>query len=270
MKSHKVLAPALAAVSFMVFACQAVTLQTFKPIRGSGKITSQDRPVSDFDQVSLDGIGNLTIVQGDEESLVVEADDNLMEYIVTEVRGRTLHIGIKESMELLPSQPIQYQLALKQIISLTTSGLGRVSAESLNSNELKIELSGAGDVGLGNLRVESFALNMSGLGNVSIGSLNGERLAVDMSGAGNCQVNGGQVDNQTIDISGAGSYLAPDLQSKVANLHTSGAGKIILWVTDALDVELSGIGNVEYYGTPTVTQEISGIGSVKGLGDKSQ
>jgi len=61
--------------------------------RGSGKITTQSRDVSGFDQVSLGGSGELTITQGDKDSLTIEAEDNVMRRIETEVKGDTLFIS---------------------------------------------------------------------------------------------------------------------------------------------------------------------------------
>jgi len=64
-------------------------------IRGSGDVIEETREISDFDRVSLDGIGEIILTQGDTTSLVVEAEDNLMQYIRTSVRGDELTIDIK-------------------------------------------------------------------------------------------------------------------------------------------------------------------------------
>ena len=55
-------------------------------IQGSGDVITESREVSGFDSVSHTGIGQVIIVQGDEESLNIKADDKLMEYKTTEVR----------------------------------------------------------------------------------------------------------------------------------------------------------------------------------------
>ena len=68
-------------------------------VRGSGNVISETRSVANFENVSLSGIGTLYIIEGDEESLEIEAEDNLLEHIETEVRGRTLEIKIEEPLE---------------------------------------------------------------------------------------------------------------------------------------------------------------------------
>ena len=62
-------------------------------IQGSGDVITESRDVSGFDSVSLSGIGRVIITQGDDESLTIETDDNLMKYITSEVRDGTLELG---------------------------------------------------------------------------------------------------------------------------------------------------------------------------------
>jgi hypothetical protein len=79
---------------------------------GSGKIITENRDVSGFDKVDLQSIGNLTIVQGTEESLTIKADDNLLPYITTEVFNGTLEIGMKPNLSFNPTQSIEYELVV--------------------------------------------------------------------------------------------------------------------------------------------------------------
>ena len=46
---------------------------------GSGDVISESREVSDFNRVVFGGVGELQLTQGDQESLTVTADDNLLE-----------------------------------------------------------------------------------------------------------------------------------------------------------------------------------------------
>jgi hypothetical protein len=220
----------------------------FKSVRGSGNVITETRQVSGFERVSLSGVGELTLTQADQESLEVDAEDNLIPYIKTEVRGNTLYIEIDpDRVTIRPTKPILYRLAMKEIRGIDVSGAGSVQA---------------GDIQTDNLDVDS-----SGVGKVELGMLQADKLAVSISGAGGLEVAGGKVERLKIEISGAGAYKAPDLQSQVADILISGAGNAKLWVADSLDVMLSGAGSIEYYGQPSVTQEVSGVGGVKSLGE---
>ena len=55
-------------------------------IQGSGNVTSESRNVSNFNEVELQGIGNLTVQQTGSESLTIEAEENIIPYLKTEVQ----------------------------------------------------------------------------------------------------------------------------------------------------------------------------------------
>ena len=62
-------------------------------IQGSGKVVSESRQVSGFEKLDLALDGEVILTQGEAEMLTIEAQENLLRYIVTEVRGGTLWIG---------------------------------------------------------------------------------------------------------------------------------------------------------------------------------
>lgn len=214
--------------------------------QGSGVVITQTRQVSDFNRVSLNGIGDLTLVQGDRESLQIEAEDNVIKNITTEVRDGTLYIGF-ERKTILPTKPVKFFLTMRDIKDLETKGVSNIKAESVQTDQLHV--------------------GISGTGNIDIEDLSANSLEISISGAGNFNT-GGQVDRQEINLSGAGNFNGEDLQSKTARVTITGLGKVTLWVTENLDVTISGTGGVDYYGEPQVSQQISGLGKVNHLGSK--
>ena len=224
-------------------------------IRGSGDIILENREVSGFDQIEMSGAGRIIITQGDVESLSIETDDNLMEYIRTEVRGDTLEIDFSEDIILSRGG--------RDVLEPSDGFVFRISVIDLES----VSVSGAADIKAEKLKVGNFEINFSGAGDIRVDDLNAERLVVNISGAGNVNLAGG-VDSQEINLSGAGRYRASDLESQDASVVISGVGGAELWVSDALDVVISGVGSMEYYGEPSVNQQISGLGRIQGLGDK--
>ena len=214
-------------------------------VRGSGNIQTETRRVSGFQSVDLNGIGTLNIVQGDKESLEITTDDNLLEYIQSEVSGKNLRLGIKDYVNLQPTDDVVYQLTVIDLNSVETSGLGDVQIQSLGTGDLQLGISGAGNINIGDLTADTLALGISGLGNVELA---------------------GRVSDQKIKISGAGNYKAGDLFSRVADIKISGTGSAKVWAADKLNVDLSGMGSVDYYGDPILNMDISGMGKVNSLG----
>src|SRR5918998_1436697 len=89
------LRPILLGLSLLVVLLAAAACQAGPSnlLTGSGTVRSEARPVGAFDEVELAGVGTLTITQGPQESLTIEAEDNLLPQIRGEVRGRRLVLG---------------------------------------------------------------------------------------------------------------------------------------------------------------------------------
>jgi len=239
-------------------------------IRGSGHSVEESREVSGFDRVSLSGLGELIITQGAEESLTIEAEDNLVRYIETEVRSGTLHIDFPDEprrVNVIPTDPVRFYLTVKQLSGLSMSGAGRIGASSLKVDDVQISISGAGDVDLGSLTAKELDIRVSGAGDIDIDALEADELTLRLSGAGDVDI-AGQVKAQQASLSGLGSYGAGDLESQTAKITISGAGGAKVHVTEELDVRISGAGSVKYYGNPTVSKDISGLGKVSALGER--
>jgi len=221
----------------------------FTVANGSGKVISQDRQVSGFSRVSLSGIGQMIITQGNTESLTIDAEDNVLPMITTNVVGDTLHIDFKNDnfqVNVIPTKPIIYHLAVK----------------TLNG----IQLSGAGSVDMSNLTTDNLSVSSSGAGSVHLRTITAQSITSEISGVGGCDLSG-KVTSQSINISGSGSYNAPDLESQTATVVISGAGGATVWAKSSLNVTISGAGSVNYYDNPLITRTISGIGSIVSRGN---
>lgn len=222
----------------------------FNSIAGSGHVTTETRSLSNFDTVTFAGFGDLNIIQGDTESLTIQAEDNIMPYITTVVTNGTLVIGFDRrygSDLIRPTQPIKFSLTLKKLSALELSGAGSIQSASLKTDRLAVQVRGAGNIKIDNLEAVSLTTALSGAGNLNIA---------------------GQVVSLDSRLTGLGSLEAGDLKIQSAQIMVSGAGSATVDATASLDITLSGVGSVAYYGSPKLTQKISGIGSVRSLASK--
>ena len=216
-------------------------------------MATETREVSGFERVVLDEYGELILSQGAQPSLTIEADEDVLSRIKTEVRDGTLTIGIggtwwdKLGMALndvLSGRKIVYQLVVDELTGVTVRGAGRVKCGELRTDRLEIRVAGAGEV--------------------TIGSLSVGQLGVDVPGAGRVQL-AGQSTEQRVALTGAGSYRAPQLESQKAQVKLTGVGSATIWVAQELDVTVQGVGTVEYYGSPSVREKVTGVGRVISL-----
>lgn len=214
--------------------------------QGSGKVVTESRPVNNFDKVSLSGAGDVTIIQGSSEQLEIEAEDNIIQHITTEVRDGTLYIEF-EKKAIIPTRPIKFIITMRDIHGLETRGVSNIETNAITTDHLDIGISGTGSITINNLKADQLTINVSGAGNF---------------------IADGQVSKQKVVLSGAGNYDGEDLESGAVEVTITGLGQVSLWVKDRLDVTISGTGNVSYYGSPQVSQQISGLGKVDNKGNK--
>ncbi len=229
----------------------AVVLAGCAGLRGSGQVVTEERPISDVDTVQLSGIGRLEVTQGSPAKLTVEADENLMKYISTEVKGDRLVIseksyGLPISM-IQPSRTIVYRLQISKPSVIELSGSGEIVANGLDVSTLKIDISGSGKAEVGDLKADSLRYDLSGSGKA------------DMSG---------EVDSEDVNVSGSGRLTAGDLKASTVSVSISGSGDATVWAVERLNVNVSGSGTVKYYGSPNINQQVSGSGKLESLGAK--
>ena len=209
------------------------------------RTVTEARDVSGFDGVTLRGFGSVMVTQGDHTSLTIEAAEDVMRRVTTEVENGVLVLGLERAgwVNGLKEKrlSIKFSVTMDRIRELILSGVGRIDAPRIDSDGLSLIVSGAGAI--------------------EVCSLNADSLSVILSGAGSCEV-AGKIDFQSIKLSGAGNYTAPDLECTSANAVVSGAGNVTIHVQDTLDANISGTGSIRYQGAPTVRQRVTGIGTV--------
>jgi len=242
--------PLMAVMVLLAIALSSCVVPFRGVVRGSGNIITETRQVSDFNKVQLDGAGTLTIIKGVSESLQIEADDNVLPELTSDVTGNTLVLGIEENWwqkAIIPTQGIEYVLTVTGLSNITINGAADLYLDGFETDSLTIEINGAGNITVSDLAANAFEFEINGTANS------------DLSG---------EVDDLSIMVNGMGNVQAGDLQTSTADIEINGLGNGTIWVTDSLSVSISGGGSLSYYGFPTVSQDISGAGDITSLGDK--
>jgi hypothetical protein len=238
-----------------------------RSVNGSGKLKTQTFDVSNFDSVTLQGSGNVFVRQGDEESLSVETDDNILPYLDIRVSGNELILSTKPNLNLNPTKSITYNLTVKDLKGISLKGSGNFSIDPLQSDAMDILLSGSGDIKFKDLSTDKFSMDLNGSGNISADQLEADTIEASIRGSGDTSLSG-KSESQTVSFSGSGNYRAGDLETSSTDIDISGSADLTVWVTDELDVKVNGSGTVSYYGKPTINETGSGSGKLVSLGEK--
>ena len=226
-------------ISACVVPVNAITM------RGSGSVITEKREVKGFDQIQLSTLGKLEIIQGEEEGLEINAEENLMPYLLTTISGKTLEIRTANNVTIEPTKDVTYILKVKNLSGIYTSSLGSINASQLTTDKIKIGISSLGDINIGTLIAGDLQVRISSSGNLSLA---------------------GKVATQDVEISSSGNYSGGDLQSQSAFVSISSSGNAKIWVINDLSIQISSSGNVDYFGSLSVTSKISSSGKVNALG----
>jgi hypothetical protein len=98
---------------------------------------------------------------------------------------------------------------------------------------------------------------------LTVKQLSGPTFALESKGASEVTLSG-NVDRLLVDMTGASQLAAAGLQTKTAEISTTGAGDSEVAVTDTLNVAITGAGKVTYSGNPaTIKKQITGAGSIR-------
>lgn len=220
MKSAVWACAVLCSLMFLTAGCKDST-DISGPVKGSGNIVSQTRNVDKFTMVDLYKAGNVHIIQDQQESVRVEADDNVIDKVITNVQNGTLMTGLGDSG--YKDVTVNIFVSMETIDRVILEGAGNITVHnSIESDTLDCLLAGAGNItlqGQGSL----FSCTLSGAGNIFAENFKSKSCIVKLSGTGNCNV----FASSDIDalLAGVGNIFyygnPPNVKTKI-----SGTGQI--------------------------------------------
>lgn len=211
-------------------------------LKGSGRITTEERTVPAFTAVENSGKFRILLQQAAATSITMTGEDNVLPEIRTEVVNNMLRIYYDRNNTNPKHQMVVISIAAPVVnrLQLQTDG----SIESIgtwNHEELFVSNSGSGEIRW-EAGMESLYTNLSGSGKLL---LKGEVAAASHT------------------ISGSGNIHSFELLSGESDANVSGSGDLELSARDALRCTISGSGNIIFKGDPPVfSQIISGSGKV--------
>lgn len=209
-------------------------------LQGSGKIVKENRTIGEFNKVSLMGMGNIYITQGNENALVVESDDNIIKHITTNIKGSTLIIDADR--QICPEK-INLYVTMKQIEGLKIKGSGDIITSNL-------------------IKVDKLAIILDGSGNIKADA-EGNGVKCEINGSGDIRLSG-KSNYSFLSIKGSGNINSSECEVTKCDVEIFGSGNANVNIKEELNVKVFGSGDVIYKGEPkNVSQKILGSGSVR-------
>ncbi|MBN1950820.1 MAG: DUF2807 domain-containing protein [Bacteroidales bacterium] len=155
-------------------------------ITPSGNVSQESRTATGFTGLDVSNAMTVYVNFSDtEESIVVEANDNLLPYIITEVRNGILNVKLQDRIHVRwGGATMNVYLTTKYMDNYTASGASNIYLnDPLYEDGVVIDISGACNFE-GELEVQDLAADVSGASNLNY---QGEAAinTLDLSGASN-------------------------------------------------------------------------------------
>jgi Putative auto-transporter adhesin, head GIN domain len=173
--------------------------------KGSGVPATQTRTVAPFNSVELAGTNRVTIEAGAKQSVVVHADDNLLDRITTSVRNRTLVVGNAPG-SVDTTSPTFVHVTVPALEALTLSGSGMIDLAGIAAPSLAVKLPGSGVVHA-NGTASSLDVDLSGSGDAQLQELVAGDVHAIVGGSGRILVNATKSLDASVSGSGAIVYV---------------------------------------------------------------
>jgi hypothetical protein len=201
--------------------------QIRRTVYGNNHVVKKDREAGKFTGLRVSSGIDAYLQQGSDESIAVEADENLHEYIITEIRDGVLHIYTDANIR--EAEMKRVYVTMKEINSLKTTSAGDIIGETpVKTENLELSASSAGDIKL---------------------EVQAKKIEIDISSSGDMTLTG-EADILNADLSSAGDLNAYNLEVKEADVSASSAGDADINVSERLQARASSAGDINYHGNP--------------------
>lgn len=245
----------------------------------------EQRSVSSFSQIFINGSVDVSFTQGDAINVTVIADKEAIGDIITRVKGDALVVSREGNSNFSffgsSSNETEVLVTAPELIIVEIDGSGDFEGENtLSGSNFSLKINGSGDFEC-DMDMENMKVNVAGSGDSEFSGITGT-LDIAINGSGdvecddlrlgylNIEIYGsgdiaasGYAETTTIKQNGSGDYHGREVTSEVVNIQKSGSGDAVVLANKRISVQSAGSGDTVCYGNPEeVEQKISGSGDL--------
>lgn len=215
-------------------------------VKGNGNIISQEKAVSSFVRLHIRISGKIELVQADEEKVVIEADENLQEYLEVINSGRTLYITTEGKWRVPDFTSLTIKVYYRQLYNIYNASekASLTCANTLMATE-PVEIKIYTDKSSSKLDINAPSVKLL---TACVGD-------VEIEGACN---------QFEISAKSEGSLYARKMIAKTVALKNYSVGNLEVYADEALTISNYGEGNIYYWGNGILKDiKHNGEGEVK-------
>jgi hypothetical protein len=227
----------------MLFTTTSCFVEGFTGIRGNRNVVSEDRSIhEDFNAIKVQQGINLYLSQGNSTKINVEADENIIDLLITEVKNNELKVYFEKNVYKAKARNVY--LTTNEISSIRTSSGAYVQSENT-------------------LQVNSLVLDSSSGSSIKV-YVNADEIESSTSSGADIDIFG-KTKFISAKASSGSSIDADELESVDAYAKASSGANIDINVSGKLTAKASSGGDIDYEGNPSdINKDTSSGGSVSG------
>jgi hypothetical protein len=190
-------------------------------IKGSGVVVSETRDIGSFDRLAVEGSGEVIIEVGPASSIEIEAEDNVMPVLTTDISNGRLVLSVEDGNRLREIRTPIYRITTPALVGVEIAGSGDVTIDGVDAAEFAVEIAGSGRVQPTGT-ADRLSVSISGSGNYDGVWMLVASAEIDIAGSGSVLVNA----EETLDVSIEGSGDVGYMNNPVVTQSISGDGRV--------------------------------------------
>ena len=190
-------------------------------IQGNGNLKKEKRQLSRFNSVIVELSADTEIIQGQTPQVLIEAEENILPLISTEIKNHQLTISSHKGF--VTQSGISVTVITPEVTNLEHLSSGDISLSNINQATLTILQNGSGNITAGGM-VKTLRATLAGSGDLNLNSLKSTHTTAHLSGAGDINVHAETSLSATITGAGNITYYGSPMTIKE---KIDGAGEIM-------------------------------------------
>jgi len=172
---------------------------------GTGPVVTETLNLPPFHRIEHTGVANIIITLGSPQSVVLKAQQNIIDVLTWEVVDNTLKIGVQEktSISVETTEDIRFEMVISEISDIGLLGVGSFDLSGDFQDELSVSLIGVGNIEAYDLEVGKCTILSTGVGDCRVRVR--DELNVTITGVGNIYYKGNPTITQK--ITGIGNLI---------------------------------------------------------------
>jgi len=212
-------------------------------VSGNGEVVIEEREVTaDFTIVKGSTGMDVFLTEGDTQKIVVEADENLHEFIETDIEDGKLHIKATKNIRRASARKVYVTYTTLEGVE-ASSGADVKSTSQITAENLTLKSSSGAD-----LEVDVYTPLLS--------ATTSSGASIKLSGS---------AKNSSLKASSGSDIKASNLETLTCEAQASSGADISIKVLNTLEGKASSGGRIKYYGDPSevVSSKSSSGGNIK-------